>query len=79
MNEPNDLEIDTRRITKNQRLGMAMYLIEIEFHFAGDGIWLEPLHHAEPFTTPLPEMPSALYKQHKFGQFPKVQEGNYLE
>lgn len=56
-----------------------MYLIELEFHFAGDGIWLEPLHH-EPFSTPLPEMPSALYKQHKFGRFTNRNvDENYLE
>lgn len=29
-----------------QRLQMCVYLIELEFHFEGDGIWLEPLNEA---------------------------------
>lgn len=33
-------------MSPRQRLQMCLYLIELEFHFEGDGIWLEPVTDA---------------------------------
>lgn len=52
-----------------------MYLIELEFHFTGDGVWLEPVPNNESFSTPLPELPaSLLVKQYKYKITPKLKQ-----
>lgn len=38
--------IEPASITAMQRLQMCLYLIELEYHFEGDGVWREPLADA---------------------------------
>lgn len=50
-------------LTDEQKLSMCLYLIESEFHFTGDGVWLEPIEKNESFMTPYSEIltPKELY------------------
>lgn len=76
----NDHKVVASQLNDNQRLGLCMYLIELKYHFSGDGIWLQPLQQSEAYiTTPLPEMPPVLlFKQYKYGRTPKTDKENFL-
>lgn len=40
-------DVEPEAITKHQQLQMCLYLIERDFHFAGDGVWMEPIQTAD--------------------------------
>lgn len=72
------LKVDTSLLNKVQRLQLCMYLIEQEFHFTGDGLWLEPPQHSDSTyatSPPLLDMSTttAMYNKHYiFGRNAKV-------
>lgn len=43
----NKFGVEPATMTEHQQLQMCLYLIEAEFHFAGDGIWLNPMQSAD--------------------------------
>lgn len=40
-------DVGSEEMTEHQQLQMCLYLIEREFHFAGDGIWISPMPNAD--------------------------------
>lgn len=40
-------DVEPEDMTEHQRLQMCLYLIERDFHFAGDGVWMNPMQTAD--------------------------------
>lgn len=39
--------VEPDAMTEHQQLQMCLYLIEKDFHFAGDGVWMNPMQTAD--------------------------------
>ena len=63
-----------KNLPEDVQLRLCIYYIEREFHFTGDGIWMETsnVQQTENFLPPVPELPVTLMKQYKYGRTPKV-------
>ncbi|CAD7093101.1 unnamed protein product [Hermetia illucens] len=60
-------------VTNRQTLALCLYLIELEYHFTGDGIWTEQdLHPVENFNSILPDFPDSWKKGYKYGTRPTL-------
>lgn len=40
-------DVDPNELTEHQQLQMCLYLIERDFHFTGDGVWINPMQTAD--------------------------------
>lgn len=58
------------KISNNQLLSLCLYFIEAEFHFSGDGIWDISKESKMDYTitNPMPELPTNLMKDYRFGK-----------
>ncbi|XP_075145384.1 mitochondrial transcription termination factor 5 [Haematobia irritans] len=65
------------KLNENEKLTLVLYLIEIEFHFTGDGIWTEQhTQNVENFNNLLPDFPESLNKIFKYGLKPGASANN---
>lgn len=56
---------------------LVLYLIELEFHFTGDGIWTDQhTQQVENFNNLLPDFPESLNKVYKYGVKPAANQKN---
>lgn len=64
--------VSPSQIDKDKTLRLCMYFIEAEFHFTGDGVWME--NHQIDSTVPpnIPTLPQSLTKNYKYGAQPST-------
>lgn len=55
-------------MTPAQMLSLCLYMIELDFHFTGDGIWPDQVQHSDSSTTTNIELPKSLNKDYKYGK-----------
>uniref|UniRef100_A0A182SBT7 Uncharacterized protein n=1 Tax=Anopheles maculatus TaxID=74869 RepID=A0A182SBT7_9DIPT len=65
-----ELGVELYRANKTQQLALALYLIELDFHFTGDGVWPEQVQQSDSSATINVELPSSLSNEYKFGKKP---------
>uniref|UniRef100_A0A182QNZ0 Uncharacterized protein n=1 Tax=Anopheles farauti TaxID=69004 RepID=A0A182QNZ0_9DIPT len=65
-----ELGVELYRASKTQLLALALYLVELEFHFTGDGVWLEQVQQSDSSSAINVEIPSTLNSEYKFGKKP---------
>ena len=65
-----EMGVELYRADKTQLLALALYLVELEFHFTGDGVWPEQVQQSDSSSTINVELPSSLSGEYKFGKKP---------
>ncbi|XP_035898956.1 transcription termination factor 5, mitochondrial [Anopheles stephensi] len=65
-----ELGVELYRANKTQLLALALYLVELDFHFTGDGVWPEQVQQSDSSSTINVELPSSLSGEYKFGKKP---------
>ncbi|XP_052902815.1 transcription termination factor 5, mitochondrial [Anopheles moucheti] len=65
-----ELGVELYRANRTQILALALYLVELEFHFTGDGVWPEQMQQSDASSTINVELPSSLSTEYKFGKKP---------
>ncbi|XP_049533021.1 transcription termination factor 5, mitochondrial [Anopheles darlingi] len=65
-----DLGLDVSQASQTQKLALALYLIELEFHFTGDGVWPEQMQQSDSTSSITIELPESLSTEYKFGKKP---------
>ncbi|XP_065093439.1 transcription termination factor 5, mitochondrial [Ochlerotatus camptorhynchus] len=63
-----DFGIELTCVTPAQMLSLCLYMIELDFHFTGDGIWPDQVQHSDSSTTTNIELPKSLNKDYKYGK-----------
>lgn len=67
-----DLGIELASVTPSQMLSLCLYMIELDFHFTGDGIWPDQVQQSDSSTFTNIELPKSLNKDYKFGKKPSL-------
>uniref|UniRef100_A0AAG5CVM5 Transcription termination factor 5, mitochondrial n=1 Tax=Anopheles atroparvus TaxID=41427 RepID=A0AAG5CVM5_ANOAO len=68
-----ELGVEIYRASKMQLLALALYLIELDFHFTGDGVWPEQqIQQSDSGSSITIELPSSLSTEYKFGKKPST-------
>ncbi|XP_058453994.1 transcription termination factor 5, mitochondrial [Malaya genurostris] len=65
-----DFGLELSNVAPEKILSLCLYLIELDFHFTGDGIWPEEIQQSDATTNHFLPMPESLSKQYKFGMKP---------
>ncbi|XP_055614225.1 transcription termination factor 5, mitochondrial [Uranotaenia lowii] len=63
-----DLGIELSNVTPEQMLSLCLYLVELDFHFTGDGVWPDQIQQSDATTTTNIDMPQTLKKEYKYGK-----------
>ncbi|XP_058116402.1 transcription termination factor 5, mitochondrial [Anopheles ziemanni] len=72
-----ELGVEIYRASKMQLLALALYLIELEFHFTGDGVWPEQqIQQSDSGSSITIELPNSLSTEYKFGKKPAIAPGS---
>ncbi|XP_058821531.1 transcription termination factor 5, mitochondrial [Topomyia yanbarensis] len=70
-NEPHEnFAFELSGVMPGKILSLCLYLIELDFHFTGDGVWPEEIQQSDATTNHFIEMPKTLSKEYKFGVKP---------
>ncbi|XP_055639815.1 transcription termination factor 5, mitochondrial [Toxorhynchites rutilus septentrionalis] len=64
------LGIELTATTPSQILSLCLYMIELDFHFTGDGVWPEQIQQSDSATSTRIELPKNLNKEYKYGKHP---------
>ncbi|XP_052863857.1 transcription termination factor 5, mitochondrial [Anopheles cruzii] len=65
-----ELGVDVGKANSSQKLALALYLIEMDFHFTGDGVWPEQMQQSDSSSSITIELPKTLSTEYKFGKKP---------
>ncbi|XP_053679321.1 transcription termination factor 5, mitochondrial [Anopheles nili] len=70
-----ELGVEFYRANKSQLLALALYLVELDFHFTGDGVWPEQMQQSDSSSSINVELPASLSNEYKFGKKPPSPSG----
>ncbi|XP_055539593.1 transcription termination factor 5, mitochondrial [Wyeomyia smithii] len=65
-----EMGLELASATPSQILALCLYLIEVDFHFTGDGVWPEENQHSDAGAVTNIKIPNTLQTVYKYGRKP---------